>query len=63
LFQASSSCYFSDDGNLAFSSGGSTAAIHGLTENGAIGEQVQELYMVPKEEIENVNKTREAVVS
>ncbi|EXL70862.1 hypothetical protein FOPG_13350 [Fusarium oxysporum f. sp. conglutinans race 2 54008] len=58
----SSSCYFSDDGNLAFSSGGSTAAIHGLTENGAIGEQVQEFYMVPEEEFENVNKTRAAVL-
>ncbi|VTT78786.1 unnamed protein product [Fusarium fujikuroi] len=59
----SSSCYFSDDGNLAFSSGGSTAAIHALTENGAIGEQIQELYMVPEEEIKNVNKTRAAVIS
>ncbi|KAF5682135.1 Muconate cycloisomerase 1 [Fusarium circinatum] len=58
----SSSCYFSDDGNLAFSSGGSTAAIHALTENGAIGDQIQELYMLPEEEIKNVNKTRAAVL-
>ncbi|KAF5679218.1 muconate cycloisomerase I [Fusarium heterosporum] len=40
----SSSCYISDDGNLAFSSGGSTAAIHALTEDGGFGEQVDELY-------------------
>ncbi|CAJ0546932.1 Ff.00g015590.m01.CDS01 [Fusarium sp. VM40] len=58
----SSSCYFSDDGNLAFSSGGSTAAIHALTEDGGIGEQVDEVYMVPEEEIKNVNKTRAAVL-
>ncbi|CEI65627.1 unnamed protein product [Fusarium venenatum] len=58
----SSSCYISDDGNLAFSSGGSTAHIHALTENGGLGEMVDELYMVPKEEIKNVNKTRAAVL-
>ncbi|RGP72457.1 hypothetical protein FSPOR_2668 [Fusarium sporotrichioides] len=58
----SSSCYVSDDGNLAFSSGGSTAHIHALTENGGIGEMVDELYMVPEEEIKNVNKTRAAVL-
>ncbi|RFN43128.1 hypothetical protein FIE12Z_12631 [Fusarium flagelliforme] len=58
----SSSCYFSDDGNLAFSSGGSTAAIHDLNKDGSIGKQVEELYMVPKEEIVNVNKTRAAVL-
>ncbi|KAJ4185823.1 hypothetical protein NW755_008275 [Fusarium falciforme] len=58
----SSSCYFSDDGNLAFSSGGSTASIHALTEVGGIGKQVEELYMVPEEEIVNVNKTRAAVL-
>jgi carboxy-cis,cis-muconate cyclase len=62
IIQASSSCYFSDDGNLAFSSGGSTAAIHALTEDGGIGEQVDEVYMVPEEEIKNVNKTRAAVL-
>jgi carboxy-cis,cis-muconate cyclase len=53
----------SDDGNLAFSSGGSTAHIHALTENGGIGDLVDEVYMVPEEEIKNVNKTRAAVVS
>ncbi|XEU99320.1 hypothetical protein FSHL1_004607 [Fusarium sambucinum] len=58
----SSSCYISDDGNLAFSSGGSTAHIHVFIENGELGEMVDELYMVPKEEIKNVNKTRAAVL-
>ncbi|KAF5246895.1 hypothetical protein FAUST_1080 [Fusarium austroamericanum] len=58
----SSSCYISDDGNLAFSSGGSTAHIHALTEDGGLGEMVDELYMVPEEEIKNVNKTRAAVL-
>lgn len=47
---------------MAFSSGGSTAAIHDLNKDGSIGKQVEELYMVPKEEIVNVNKTRAAVV-
>ncbi|KAH7123303.1 hypothetical protein B0J13DRAFT_511604 [Dactylonectria estremocensis] len=58
----SSSCYFSDDGNYAFSSGGSTAHLHAVTEEGGLGEQVDELYMVPEEEIGNVVKTRAAVL-
>lgn len=39
------------------------AHIHALTEDGGIGEQVEELYTVPEEEIVNVDKTRAAVVS
>ncbi|KAM0235929.1 hypothetical protein ACHAP5_009529 [Fusarium lateritium] len=62
IVQASSSYYFSTDGNLAFSSEGSTTAIHALTNDGGIGEQVDDVYMVLEEKINNVNKTRAAVI-
>ena len=62
MLKASSSCYVSDDGNFVFTAGGPTAHIHALTSDGAIGEQVDEVYAIPVEEIENVNLTRAGVV-
>ena len=59
---ASSSCYFSDNGEYVFSAGGPTARIHALDVDGGIGRQVDEMFYVPKEDIANVNKTRAAVV-
>ncbi|KAH8590209.1 Lactonase, 7-bladed beta-propeller-domain-containing protein [Bisporella sp. PMI_857] len=58
----SSSCYFSDDGRYAFSAGGPTARIHSLDDDGGISEQVDEMFYVPKEDIDNVTKTRAAVL-
>lgn len=60
---ASSSCYISDNGDYAFSAGGPSARIHTITEDGGLGELVDELFYVPEEEMDNVGKTREAVVS
>lgn len=63
IITASSSCYISDDGEYAFSAGGPTAHIHAISENGGIGEQIDELLFIPEQEIPNVDKTRNAVVS
>jgi carboxy-cis,cis-muconate cyclase len=59
---ATSSCYISDNGNYAFSAGGSGARINALDEDGGIGEMTQEMLYVPKEEMDVVDKTRTAVV-
>ncbi|GES63192.1 lactonase, 7-bladed beta propeller [Aspergillus terreus] len=59
----SSSCYISDNGQFAFSVGGPTARIHALDQDGSIGNQVDELYLIPEEDVERVDKTRNAVVS
>jgi carboxy-cis,cis-muconate cyclase len=63
LLLATSSCYLSDDGEFAYSAGGPGARINALTDDGSLGEEVQEMLYVPKEDIEDVNKTRSAVVS
>ncbi|KAB8263544.1 Lactonase, 7-bladed beta-propeller-domain-containing protein [Aspergillus pseudonomiae] len=57
----SSACYISDDGRYAFSAGGPTAHIHSL-DDGAIGDEIQELYLIPEEDIDSVDKTRQAVL-
>ncbi|CAI6080447.1 unnamed protein product [Clonostachys chloroleuca] len=58
----SSSCYFSDDGQYAFSAGGPTARIHKLDEDGSIADQVYEMLYVPEQEVPNVDKTRNSVL-
>ncbi|KAL5312813.1 hypothetical protein ACEPPN_019239 [Leptodophora sp. 'Broadleaf-Isolate-01'] len=58
----SSSCYFSSDGEYAFSAGGPSARIHKLDSDGGIGGQVDEMLYVPAEDLPNVNKTRSAVL-
>ncbi|KAM5354539.1 hypothetical protein ACJ41O_001186 [Fusarium nematophilum] len=58
-----SSCYFSDNGEYAFTAGGSGARINALTEDGGIGEEVHEMFYVPEQEIPRVDKTRSAVAS
>lgn len=60
---ATSSCYFSDDGKFAYTAGGPGARINALAEDGGIGEEIQEMLYVPKESIDEVDKTRAAVVS
>lgn len=60
---ASSACYISDDGHYSFSAGGPTAQINSLGDNGVIGNQTDELYLIPVEDIDSVDKTRNAVVS
>ncbi|GAB1196519.1 hypothetical protein APSETT444_005791 [Aspergillus pseudonomiae] len=57
----SSACYISDDGRYTFSAGGPTAHIHSL-DDGAIGDEIQELYLIPEEDIDSVDKTRQAVL-
>ncbi|KAL5363246.1 Lactonase, 7-bladed beta-propeller-domain-containing protein [Aspergillus floccosus] len=52
----SSSCYISDNAHFAFSAGGPTARINALDEDGGIGEQVDELYLIPEEDVERVDK-------
>uniref|UniRef100_A0A8H7N759 Muconate cycloisomerase 1 n=1 Tax=Bionectria ochroleuca TaxID=29856 RepID=A0A8H7N759_BIOOC len=58
----SSSCYFSDDGQYAFSAGGPTARIHKFDEDGSIADQVYEMLYVPEQEVPNVDKTRNSVL-
>lgn len=58
---ATSSCYFSDDGDYVFSVGGPGARINAITEDGGIGEKVDEMFFVPQQDVQNVDKTREAV--
>jgi carboxy-cis,cis-muconate cyclase len=62
-FIASSACYISDDGQYSFSAGGPTAQIYSLGDDGVIGYQTDELYLIPIEDIDSVDKTRDAVVS
>ncbi|KAK8011876.1 hypothetical protein PG989_000136 [Apiospora arundinis] len=57
-----SSCYVSNNGHYAFSSGGSGARINAVDTDGGLGEQTDEMYYVPEEEIVNVDKTRNAVL-
>ncbi|KAG6368773.1 hypothetical protein INS49_002987 [Diaporthe citri] len=57
-----SSCYLSDDGDYVFSAGGPGARINAMTDDGGIGEQVNELFFVPQQDIPNVDKTRQAVL-
>lgn len=61
--KATSSCYFSDNGDYVFTAGGPGARINALTEDGGIGEEVHEMFYVPPEDIPDVDKTRSAVVS
>jgi carboxy-cis,cis-muconate cyclase len=62
-FIASSACYISDDGQYSFSAGGPTVQINSLGNDGVIGNQTLELYLIPIEDIDSVDKTRDAVVS
>ncbi|KAH7395346.1 Lactonase, 7-bladed beta-propeller-domain-containing protein [Phaeosphaeria sp. MPI-PUGE-AT-0046c] len=57
-----SSCYISDNGDYAFSAGGSGARINAIDEDGGIGEMTAEMFYVPEEEMKNVDKTRAAVL-
>lgn len=61
-YTATSSCYFSEDGDYVFSAGGPGARINAITDDGGIGEQVDEMFFVPEQDIPNVDKTRQAVV-
>ncbi|KAL2825509.1 Lactonase, 7-bladed beta-propeller-domain-containing protein [Aspergillus cavernicola] len=58
----SSACYISNDGQYSFSAGGPTAQINSLGDNGVIGNQTNELYLIPVEDIDSVDKTRNAVL-
>ncbi|KAG9511771.1 hypothetical protein KCV07_g9938, partial [Aureobasidium melanogenum] len=60
---SSTSCYFSDDGSYAYTASGPTAQIHSLTNDGALGNQTQQMIYVPPEEFSNVDKTRAANLS
>ncbi|KAI0164040.1 Lactonase, 7-bladed beta-propeller-domain-containing protein [Xylariaceae sp. FL1272] len=57
-----SSFYFSEDGKIAFSAGGSGGRINAIDDDGAIGQQLDEVFFVPKEEIVNVDETRAEVL-
>ncbi|OQD67468.1 hypothetical protein PENPOL_c003G10242 [Penicillium polonicum] len=58
----SSACYISDDGQYSFSAGGPTAQINSLGGNGIIGDITDELYLIPVDDINSVDKTRNAVL-
>ncbi|KAH8725730.1 Lactonase, 7-bladed beta-propeller-domain-containing protein [Phaeosphaeriaceae sp. PMI808] len=57
-----SSCYFSDNGNYAFSAGGSGARINAIDNDGGIGDMINEFFYVPEQEITRVDRTRSAVL-
>ncbi|KAG9568377.1 hypothetical protein KCU71_g1935, partial [Aureobasidium melanogenum] len=57
---SSTSCYFSDDGSYTYTASGPTAQIHSLIDDGALGNQTQQMIYVPPEEFSNVDKTRAA---
>ncbi|KAF6813048.1 hypothetical protein CMUS01_12930 [Colletotrichum musicola] len=51
-----------NDGKYTFSAGGPGARINLIAEDGGIGEQIDEMFYVPKLDIEDVDKTRQAVL-
>ncbi|KAF6812842.1 carboxy-cis,cis-muconate cyclase [Colletotrichum plurivorum] len=51
-----------NDGKYTFSAGGPGARINLIAEDGGIGEQIDEMFYVPKQDIEDVDKTRQAVL-
>ncbi|BCS30589.1 uncharacterized protein APUU_80892A [Aspergillus puulaauensis] len=59
---SSSACYVSDNGQYAFSAGGPTAHVHALDQDGGIGQLIDEIDLLPSEEIKRVDKTRNAVL-
>lgn len=59
---ATSSCYISDNGDYAFSAGGHGARINTLDDDGGIGDLIDEMFYVPKQEMGRVDRTRAAVL-
>lgn len=63
ILSATSSCYISDNGGFTFSAGGSGARVNAIDDDGGIGEIVDEMFYVPRQEMARVDTTRSAVVT